>query len=729
VLRTLPPQRSARADTLILGLIVAVAAAVYSAYALRVASFQQDESLYLHQARYVAAHFPSALWHNAFFVRGIQRLDPLLLAGPFAFMRGPGAFEVDRVIQCLLFASAAVPVFLLARSAGLRRRAAYLAAMLAIVMPWAVVSGSFLSESAAYPAFAWSLYGVWLSATQPSLRHDLLALLAIALAILSRTAMLALAPLLPLAVLWQEWDRERSRASPLARLRALPAALWGRHRLLTVLATAAITLYLAERVGILPSSVGTLTGEYGVPHVGSLQTLLERYRYYLSRVAVGTGFLALAVGLPWVLRTLWRPRDERRHALAVVCALGIGCMLLSLLSAGADERYLFYAAAPVALMFAAGLGERAGIGVLLGALAVVLLLDSVSWPALANLYDFFTYPAAIFYQRVLLLHLGRLHVPLVHLSATRLIEAAILLVTLVWWLAARRARAARPAATLLGIGVLACCSVQTGYALQKYVNGPGSGHGASARSWVDEHVPDGTRVGALAVSLGESSFYAPVWEETQYWNTSVELGVFFEAPGAMPFPLGVQPVHMTIEPDSGRLSAFAGPATATPASPPEYMVVPLQGTNRIVLAGTVLAHSAYLPLELMRLSRPARALWSLSGTSVEGFLTSGAATSATVFSGALAGISQPCATFSLIAPPGYTGRWPYTVSSGRVVQRGTLRALTTTAVSVPLSPRATPRGPSATLAVTVNGQASFAGILASAKLAFFNVAECARRRA
>lgn len=711
-----------RVDALVLGLIVAIAAAVYTTYALRVASFQQDESLYLHQARYIAAHFPSALWQRGLFVRGIQRLDPLLLAAPFAFMRGPGAFELDRIIQCVLFASTAVPVFLLARGAGLGRRASHLAAALAIVVPWAVVSGSFLSESAAYPAFAWSLYAVWLAVVRPSLGHELLAVLAIAIAILSRTAMLALAPLLPLAVLWQEWSWELAGEGPLRRLRRLPARLWLRHRLLTAVCAAAIALYLAERVGLLPNSLQTLTGEYGVPHTGALHLLLDRYRYYLSRAAVGTGFVALAIGLPWTLRTLVRPRDGARHALALVCTLGILCMLLSLLAAGADERYVVYAAVPIALAFAAGLGERAGVGVLLGALVVDLLIESVTWPALANPYDFFTYPAAVFYQHVLLRHLS------LHLSPERLIKAAVLLVALAWMLAASRSRTARPAAALLGVGVLAFCSMQTAYALERYVTGAGGGPGAAARSWVDEHVPGGARVGALAVSLGESPFYVPVWQATEYWNTSVELDVSFETPGSLPFPVGSEPMHLAIQPVSGLLSAVAGPTTTTPASPPEYMLVPLQGTNRIVLAGKVVAQSTYLPLELLRLSRPARALWSLSDTSVEGFLASGQGATATVYSGALADLSRPCATFSLIAPPNYRGSWPYVVSSGRVLRRGSLRAVQTATVSVPLFPTATPHGPSATLTVTVNGQATFFGIVASAKLAFFNVEQCHRPR-
>ncbi len=96
---------------------------------------------------------------------------------------------------------------------------------------------------------------------------------------------------------------------------------------------------------------------------------------------------------------------------------------------------------------------------------------------------------------------------------------------------------------------------------------------------------------------------------------------------------------------------------------------------------------------------------------------------------ALAGLSRPCASFSLIAPPGFTGTWPYEVRSGRARRGGSLRAQQTATVNVPLQPVATSRGPSATVTVNVKGQAHFFGIVASAKLAFFSVAQCQNSRA
>jgi hypothetical protein len=439
------PRSAWHIDAILLGAIVFAVTVVYSHYALRVATFQLDESLYIHQARLVAEYFPDPLFRTAIFQRGLQRLDQLLLAIPFFALRGPGAFEVDRAIQCLLFASTAIPAFLLARGAGLGRWPGLLAALLAIVIPWAVVSTSFLTEPAAYPAYAWVLYGVWAAITRPSLPREAFALLAIALAAFSRSAMLALAPMLPLAVLWQELRWETAGSSLIARLRALPSRLWRVHPLVSGVTIIAIALYFSIRLGLWSTALGTLTGNYGVPHLGAIQPLLERYEYFLSRSATGSGLVALAVGLPWLVLTLVRPRDGARHALAVVCLLGVLCLLLSLMPAGPDERYTAYAAIPIALMFVAGLRSRPGLGVLAGAVTVDLLIESVTWPALANLYDYFTYPAAVFYQRVLLGRVSTISLPLLHPSPERFVQLAVLAVALAWMLAGRRARLARPA--------------------------------------------------------------------------------------------------------------------------------------------------------------------------------------------------------------------------------------------------------------------------------------------
>ncbi len=322
-------------------------------------------------ARFTASHFPSALWWPNIYVRGIQRVDQLFLALPYALLRTPASYELAHGIQALLFASTALPVWLLGRAAGLSRLTRLLATALVLLAPWAIVSTSFLAEPAAYPAFAWVLYSSWYAATRPSRKVEVLALLALAVAAFSRTQFIALPPLLPLAMLWHELRWELRGEPWRQRARELPRKLWERYPIVTAISCVAIVAILASAAGILPGGgVRSLTGNYGLPHVEALSIVFSRYRYYVSRMAVGTGLVALALALAWILRALVRPPDRDRHALAIICALGLAGLLASLVQGGPDERYVLYGTVPIGLAFAAELDarvrtRRAGLGTVL----------------------------------------------------------------------------------------------------------------------------------------------------------------------------------------------------------------------------------------------------------------------------------------------------------------------------------------------------------------------------
>ncbi|HEX5309228.1 MAG TPA: hypothetical protein VFW38_09140 [Solirubrobacteraceae bacterium] len=730
----------ARADLILIAALVAVVAAIYSIYALRVGNFQNDEELYTLLARYIARHFPGAALQSGIFARGTQRLDQVLLALPFMLWQGPTAFQAAHVLQSALFASTALPVFLLARKAGLRRTPALFAATLSVVIPWAVVSTSFLTESAAYPAYAWVLYTSWLAARRPSPAHDGLVLLALIVAALSRTALLALAPLPVLAIVWQEWGWEMRHLQAARRARLLPRHLCSRHLVLTLSTLFVILGAIVWQSGLVGGhGLGALAGDYGLPQLQAPSALWARYREYLSRMIVGTGFLAVAVALPWLLATIVRPRSAGKHALAAVCTLGVPAVLLSLLQADADERYVLYAAAPIALATAAALsawaraprrGTLAVCGVLLGAAVVVAVIASVSWPGLTNNYDYFSFPAAIFFERVLVGHASLLHLPL--LSAQGRLCAAVVFVALAFALVGSASRAARPATALLGIGLLALCGAQAFYSLDKFTKTAGEANGPSAaeRSWVDRHVPGNALVGELGVSMGATSDYVPIWRTTNFWNTSVQAAMFVNTKGNIPLPLGIEPRPMRIQAGSGLLSASNhGHPAPSPTLVPHYLLLPRQGTNALGLDAQVVAQDPYLPLELVRLAQPAHVDWSLHGTSPEGFLTPGTDVIATVYSGALTG--GRCAKFTLQAPPSFSGRWPYQVrGAGSLLAHGSLAAQQAVSISVPLSTHVGAQGlPSASMRVTVNGgEVAIEGTNVSTKLAFFEVVPCAGRR-
>jgi hypothetical protein len=722
-------------DALLIAALIAAVASVYSVYAIRVGSFQADEGLYMGFAHFISAHFPRGIWAGpAVFPRGVQRLAPLLMSVGFAVSgRGPATFEIDHVILCVLFASTALPVFLLARGSALGRGASLFAAVLATVVPWAVVSTSFLTESVAYPAYAWVLWASWRLIREPRRSRELILFATLLVAALSRTALLALAAVPPLAVLWHEWSwglREEPRS---ARLRRLPRRVLDRYPLLSAAVLLGLVIFVANAVGALPGrGLDAVVGEYGLPHFERLSTMLARFRVYLSRITAGTGFLAAAIGLPWALAQLARPRDGRRHALAVVSVLGVGAILLSLLKGGPDERYVLYGAVPFALCAAGALSAvarlrarprpSAAVGTLAGGVLVALLIDSVVWPGLANGYDFFTYPAGIFYARALLSHIGKARIPLADLSATHLVGAWILIVLVLWVLSWQLSRTRLIGTLLLGVALLGYCGEETYYAFHKYATGAGEStrSTASERSWVDRHVPGGAQVGRLLISEGAISNYASIWHAVDFWNLSITSDLYAAPPDPLPLYLEDIPLRYSTG-ATGELS-FTASDGVTPAPAPRYFLEPTQGTNTTAVVARVIGADPYVPLTLIEPSRPIRLYWGISGLTPEAFATSDAPVIATIYKPSFEPVASVCASFELIAAPHFTGSWPFTVTlAGHTLRRGSILSQQTLSETVRL-PRFS--GQPEKLVTVIHGGAPYGAQTLSARFANLAVGPC-----
>lgn len=742
------PRARRRIDALVIGLLIAGMTLLCASFALRVTTFQPDEQLYLALSRFVAQHFPSALW-SSYWPRGLQRLDEIILALPFAFLRGPGAFEFDHVVQCILFASTALPVFLLVRQAGLARRAALLAAALSVIVPWAVTATSYLAEPATYPAYAWVIYTVWLTTRRPSWQHDVLSLVAIVVAAFCRTQMLAVAAILPIAIVWHEWSWGLATVPRARRLRAIAPRLWQRHRLLVALVATALVAFLAGTLGVLPSGgLNGVLGSYGLPSLPSLSVILAEYRYYLACMIIGTGLFAFALALPWACGALLRPRDGDgdRHSVAVVCTLGVAAILGSLVAGGPDERYVMYGAVPIAVAAVWALEEwaaapRAGTvtrlaGALAGGLAVVLLLNSEHWGPLTDIYNFFAYPAATFFQRVLLLRFAatvRGHIPIVQPSSGLIVYGTIFVCVAAFAIVGSRARMRRLSALLMACALFAVCATETLYTLDKFTETAGVAPSWTVQSWVDERVPSGTFVGGWVPGWGQTPDYVPLWLTTQVWNTSLMDVVYFgaEGYGSYPTPLGTIPVPVTLQSPSGILRSELTPGEKTPWPIPRYMLISTEPGNQFGLQGRLVAMDPYLALKLLKLSTPIRLDWSIVGTNVFGQLPSGRRASAVIYDGALAGGGPRCATFSLSAPYDLKQvRWPYLITmAGRTVRTGTLGAQQTVTTTVRLPDR--PAGDRAVelITVRVKGAYDYEGMPLGAIFGPFAVNRCAGTRA
>ena len=704
---------ASRAELVFVAALIAGAACVYTVFALRVGGFEPDEWYFTELARMIAHDFPAALWRSGVYLRGIERVDQLVLAVPYALFHTPTSYEVAHALQAVLYASTALPVWLLGRAAGLGRLARGLAATLVLLAPWAILSTSFLAEPAAYPAFALGpLHDLARGRATVAVGRSGGAARARARGALAHPVPRAAAdPAARCALAGVAIGGGRGSLG--SRLRALPGHLWRRHPIVTGVTALGILVLLASAAG---SAAGRRRGEARRRlRAAAAGIVLRRARARpLLRLARGSGHGRACAGVrarmgPAHARApAHRPRPRARGG---VHARDRG-LALSLLQAGYDERYLFYGAIPIALAFAGELDtrlreSRASIGdavaVAVGAIAVILLLESVTWPVSAQPYDYLTYTAAVFYGKVVLGKLSLVHLPLIHPSAERLVQAAIVVVALAWIATGYRQRLRRPAAITLGVAVMAICAVELYYTLHKFTTGaaavPG-GPSAQARSWVDRTVPAGTRVGQLGIGLGVTS-YAAIWRDIDFWNTSVHTAAALQSTGMPPVPLDGGGMELLISSPSGALRAVPSPAFEQTL--PRYLLVPLEGTNPVEVEGTVLGHDPVLPVQLVRAREPVRLAWRIARTTAEGFLMPGLSAIATVYSGALAGADR-CASFTLLAPPAFAGRWPYMVAdNGKTLASGSLTEQERRVITVPLAPIASHNGRLASFTIAVHG--------------------------
>src|SRR4029450_3416062 len=164
---------------------------------------------------------------------------PILLAPFYGSLDSVAAFDATHALNAVLFASAAIPVFLLARRVVPPEWGLVVAA-LSIAIPWAVNTATAMSAAAASPAFVWAVLACHGALAGPSPRRDALAIAGLALAFFTRPQFLVLAVVLPLAALVVDGPRQALRRHRLlagavvwAALVVIPLAAVGQaHRLL-----------------------------------------------------------------------------------------------------------------------------------------------------------------------------------------------------------------------------------------------------------------------------------------------------------------------------------------------------------------------------------------------------------------------------------------------------------------------------------------------------------------
>jgi hypothetical protein len=641
----------------------AIALLWFAYWSLSTRNFQNDEDQYVYLSRWLQTDFPSTLWNFAVYGRGLQRLEVWLLAVPSALFDSPWSLRGGRILNTLAWVSTAVPVYLLGLRLQLRPRWAALPAVLSIVVPWSVVTTSFLTENVAYPACMWALWAIWLASVKPGVRADVVALALVLVAGMARTGLLLLAPVLPLVVAGT--GLRCATGSLAARVRAVLRE----H----------VVLWAAVALGVLFLVLGfsdRLAGGYLHQLGFDLGSMLDRQAGYVSKVVVGTGFLPAAVAIPWVVIQLARSRDRGTFAFALLVAVASLGLLYSLNTAGPDERYVLYLGPLLLLPATLALARREVSPLGLGITSVLLaaLLVHVPWSGDHGPWGYFISPVEMFWIGPVGARLDR-HLPGGAGVAYDLAAVALgaIGLTLALILARRRALLTTGLVAAIVAAVAVVIPLQTQYAVKRFVNGAGAKSGPSDRQWAfaDTRVPKGRPIGQFLEGAGKATWYWPIWQQVQFYNQRIDRAYSIGA-NTTPIPIGDPYTEgITFNPTTGRLSV---PLT-------DYVVYPLTVGN-LRLRGQTLYTSTFVPVGLMRVAQPATLAWSAKGFDDQAQIPDGKPADVRFYGTGLPP-GPRCATYTLLAPPDRRTQWRIE-GTGTDAQSGTVAAGQVGRVKVPL---------------------------------------------
>lgn len=577
-------------------LLVAGAAA---SVGVRIEAIALDETVHKQQAVHYALGFPTGILHDAT-ARSTARLYPLALAPLFAAFDGDVAVRLSRVVNALLFCSAAFPAYLLARFVVVDRRLAVAAGLLSISVPWLALTTALFTENLAYPLFLWVVWAVVRAVKAPSWRRDALALALICAAVLTRTQLGALVLAYGALVAWQAWRLRRDV------LRGFPVAV--ALSALAVVAALAVAL-----TGHLGAGVARALGPYvGATERGAAPTdVVLGALFEVAAVALGVGIVPVVAALAWL------PGALRRPPVLVGLLLCGTLWLTTLLAQGGflgdagEERYFFYGAPLVWIAALAALEAGAAVGrraVVVATAFVALVFATVPLAVALTGERGFLAPAVTSVQQ-LLPDVTR-HVP--GLSA----RDALFLLTLVlggvtaalWW--RRRALAVLAVPATLQLAVTAC-------AVFALPTGAVEGVPARTGSELERHGWLDDAAGGRAVTLlGNARVPEADGRHVvlSFWNDAIRGSAQVPAIGLPPlvYPLIMLGVaNVEVGPDGGVRLPREGPVVQTATSP------------FVQLMGRRIGASEDRSFELVDPGREPRVRWLATGLSPDAWLLEG----------------------------------------------------------------------------------------------------------
>jgi hypothetical protein len=458
-------------------------------------------------------------------VETYNQLYPVLIAPAFRDGLVPEALRDAHVVNAFVMTSAAIPAFLLARSAIDRRWAAFFVAVLSVCVPWMTLSSFLLTEVAAYPAFLWAVLAMFKATASPRPRYDALAVLGIALAISARTQFVVLLLALPIAVLIHELGTTRPWRS------AVRKALNGHPVLVGAYALAAVTAIVLAAMGRLGRSLGA----YGVTIQEDVVPggIGRAFTEHVATIALAVGILPFLVAAAWMLGTLVRPGERRLHAFASVAMVTL--VLLTAEVASFDirfgggivrERYLFYVVPLVLVGVAAAIAAPPWPRWSLLVPTALVMVGFAIHPFLGFEKLNVDTPIAVLYDRILALG-----------QSTEGAQVGLVLTTLVLALlfveGSRLVRRSLVAATLAAV-VAFVLPATTAYAFSRLfaLNGT-SGRPLTLEqgvvfNWIDRTLGPDAAVTMVPYPVVPGDYWAGVsfWWDLEFWNKSVVQGAY-----------------------------------------------------------------------------------------------------------------------------------------------------------------------------------------------------------
>jgi hypothetical protein len=577
--------------------LVLLGAAALAALTLRVRDWvvMTDELQYAKLATHIGQTLSPIPTLRGVHVSSYAQVYPLLISPFYGTLSAPGAFRAAHLFNALLFASAAIPVYLLAREVGVSSLWRLVCAALALVAPWNVEAAFVLTESAAYPVFCWTSLALLRAITAPSQRGDIIALAALVLAFFTRTQFLALAVVLPLVVVAHD-GRAAHR----------------RHRVLAV----AYGVGLLGAIAIqLTGGIDRVLGNYAVTATqGSLLPwkAIELAGAHIDLVGVGIGVLPLLLGGAWIVENAWRRSPFALYALATIVVLTLETASYDARFGGGltgiRGRYLFYLTPLLLIATARLLAERR---IPRAALAGVTLFFAITvlahgFPRIAGLYV--DAPVAVLNDAIQ----DSGGAPFV---ATLAIVLALAVTVPPW--------TTRALAVTVVAFVFAASLTTSALAWSRLLGGNGpsgrpvEGVPGLVLDWVDTVLPKGAHIAMIPyVTPPDWSHAAVLWWDVEFWNNVDRVFVVDGHWEYAPFPnRELQPNPVT--------GVIAGTGDE-----PEY-VVAAQADARMRLAGGVVAQN--YDLDIIQAERPYRALWESKGLDPDGWIIAGRRASIRIF--------------------------------------------------------------------------------------------------